>query len=82
MTFSELYNELPFLAFVLVVLYTFLGVLRIKRFLKLPLLVLVFLLGFVPGIWFVLPVFAVFELTMQIMKVIGLFFNGRKSFKS
>ena len=76
MTFSELYNELPFLGFVLVVLYTLLGILRIKQILRLPFFVLVFLMGFVPGIWFVLPVFAVFELTMQIVKVIGLFFNG------
>ena len=70
MTFTELYNNLPLLGFILVVLYTLLGILRIKRLLRLPLLILIILMGIIPGIWFALPVFAVFELTMQIMRFI------------
>ena len=70
MTFTELYQDLPLLGFVLVVMYTIMGILRIKRLLRLPLLVVLILMGFIPGIWFVLPVFAIFELTMQIMKIL------------
>ncbi|SFZ94881.1 hypothetical protein SAMN05428642_105152 [Flaviramulus basaltis] len=70
MTFTELYNNLPLLGFILVVLYTLLGILRIKRLLRVPLLILIILMGIIPGIWFALPVFAVFELTMQIMRFI------------
>jgi hypothetical protein len=73
MTFSELYADLPISGFILVVLYTYLGIIRIMRILKLPLILVFFLIGLIPGIWFVLPVFAVFELTMQIMKVLGPF---------
>ncbi|WP_036383548.1 hypothetical protein [Muricauda sp. MAR_2010_75] len=67
MTFSELYNDLPLVGFLWVALYTYLGILRIKRLLRLPFLLVIILIGLIPGIWFVLPLFAVFELTMQIM---------------
>lgn len=70
MTFTQLYQDLPFLGFSLVVVYTFLGIIRVKRILRVPLLILVILMGFIPGIWFILPVFAVFELTMQLMRLI------------
>ncbi|WP_375587228.1 hypothetical protein [Flagellimonas aurea] len=67
MTFSELYNDFPLVGFLWVVLYTYLGILRIKRLVRLPFLLVIILIGLIPGIWFVLPIFAVFELTMQIM---------------
>ena len=70
MTFSELYNELPLVGFLWVVLYTYLGILRIKRLLRLPFLLVIILIGLIPGIWFVLPIFAIFELTVQIMRVL------------
>jgi hypothetical protein len=70
MTFSELYNDLPLVGFLWVVLYTYLGILRIKRLLGLPFLLVIILNGLVPGIWFILPLFAVFELTVQIMRAL------------
>lgn len=70
MTFSELYYDLPLVGFLWVVLYTYLGILRIKRLLRLPFLLVIVLIGLIPGIWFVLPIFAVFELTMQIMRAL------------
>ncbi|MDF0717784.1 hypothetical protein PY092_16595 [Muricauda sp. 334s03] len=71
MTFSELYNDLPLVGFLWVVLYTYLGILRIKRLLRLPFLLVIILIGLIPGIWFVLPIFAVFELSVQLTKLIG-----------
>ena len=70
MTFAELYNDLPLVGFLWVVLYTYLGILRIKRSLKLPFLLVIILIGLIPGIWFVLPIFAVFELSVQLTKLI------------
>ena len=75
MTFTQLYQDLPFLAFGLVVVYTFLGIVRMKRFLRIPFILLIVIMGCVPGIWFVLPVFAIFELTMQIMRIISPYLN-------
>jgi hypothetical protein len=70
MTFSELYYNLPLVGFLWVVLYTYLGVLRIKQLLRLPFLMVLALIGLIPGIWLVLPMFAIFELTMQIMGIL------------
>lgn len=71
MTFSELYYDLPLMGFLWVILYTYLGILRIKRLLRLPFLLVVILIGLIPGIWFVLPIFAIFELSVQLTKLIG-----------
>ncbi len=75
MNFNQLYEDLPFFGFLLVVVYTFLGIMRVKRILRIPLIVMIILLGFIPGIWLALPIFAAFELTMQIMRVLRPYLN-------
>lgn len=77
MTFSELYNELPLTGFLWVVLYTYLGILRIKRLLGLPSILVFILIGLIPGIWLVLPIFSIFELAMQILRILIYFKSVR-----
>ena len=47
MAFSELYNDLPLVGFLWVALYTYLGILRIKRLLRLPFLLVIILIGLI-----------------------------------
>ena len=61
---ETLYSKLPFLAFAFFVLLTVKGVFRLKRFLRLPLLLILFLLLAVPFIKNLLWLFAAMELSI------------------
>jgi len=75
MTLTNLYRELPLLAFIIVLIYTYLGIVRFKRLFKIHWIIVIFVIFSSPVIILILPVFAAFELTMQIMKLLNPLFK-------
>lgn len=65
MTIYELQQLLPPFYFGILIFYIFLFLLRIKKLLKLPLILLVITFVLIPGSFLILPVLAFAELVFQ-----------------
>lgn len=80
MYFYTLFSNLDHKWKLLIYLYVFLFIRRISKLLKINVIFIVIAGALIPGVVFLIPLFAFVELLIQITKFIKLFFGTNKAY--